>query len=152
MSPRPLTARVDAVHRQALRFLLVGASTVAIDFVVYHTEQLFGVPLTPAKTVSFIVATVCAYLLNRSYTFGAAGGRSVIARFGALYAATLVVNVGVNAAALALLPPGRFHILGAFLCAQVVSSTINFVGMRHVVFTDRTGRRPAGLPVDQEPT
>lgn len=116
---------------------MVGATTVAIDFVVYRLLHLAGMPLTPAKTVSFVVATVCAYLLNRSYTFGARGGPRVVAGFVALYSVALLVNVSVNALALALLPDGPLRITGAFLCAQAVSSTLNFIGMRHVVFTDR---------------
>jgi putative flippase GtrA len=53
------------------------------------------------------------------------------------------VNVGVNALVLRLLHgghPGSAGVLlvtAAFLAAQVVSSTLNFVGMRQVVFVDR---------------
>ncbi len=127
--------RSDAAHHQALRFLLVGATTVAIDFVFYQLFALLGVALTPAKAISFIVATVCAYLFNRSFTFGAAGGRRTAASFIMLYAVTLVVNVGVNALGLDLLSTDwGFRVVAAFLCAQVVSSTINFFGMRHLVF------------------
>lgn len=113
---------------------MVGATTVLIDLVVYSSLHLAGVPLTPAKSVSFLVATVFAYLLNRSFTFGARGGRRPALLFIGLYACTLVVNVAVNALGLHVLPAGRFHILAAFLVAQLVSSTINFVGMRSVVF------------------
>lgn len=118
-----------------MRFLVVGATTVAIDFVVYRLLHLTGLPLTPSKALSFVVATVCAYALNRSYTFAAVGGRRAALLFTALYAVTLVVNVGVNALALHLLTTsGQLRLVGAFLCAQVVSSTINFFGMRHLVF------------------
>ena len=135
MSPDRALGRSDAAHHQALRFLLVGATTVAIDFVFYQLFALSGVALTPAKAVSFIVATVCAYLFNRSFTFGAAGGRRSAVSFTLLYSVTLVVNVGVNALGLTLMPTGwDLRIVAAFLCAQVVSSTINFFGMRHFVF------------------
>jgi len=124
-----------------MRFLLVGATTVAIDFVVYTILHTLGLALTPAKTCSFIVATVAAYLLNRSFTFGAKGGRRAALLFVALYACTLVVNVGTNAAGLAVLE-GRVddavRIVVAFLVAQVISSTLNFVGMRYVVFNERS--------------
>ncbi len=118
-----------------MRFLAVGATTVAIDFVVYRLLHLSGLPLTPSKALSFVVATVCAYVLNRSYTFASAGGRRAVLLFTTLYAVTLVVNVGVNALVLHLLSaPEQLRVVVAFLCAQVVSSTINFFGMRHVVF------------------
>lgn len=108
-----------------------------IDFVVYRSLHHFGLPTAPSKTCSFIVATICAYFLNRSYTFGATGGRRVAAGFALLYTCALGLNVGVNALGLALIPSGRLHIVGAFLCAQAVSSTFTFVGMRQLVFTRR---------------
>lgn len=118
-----------------MRFLVVGATTVAIDFVVYRLLHLSGLPLTPSKALSFVAATVCAYVLNRSYTFASVGGRRAVLLFTTLYAVTLVVNVGVNALVLHLLSASEQLRVGtAFLCAQVVSSTINFFGMRHVVF------------------
>ncbi len=132
-----MTRRRDAAHHQALRFLAVGATTVAIDFVVYQSLHLLDVPLTPAKTTSFVVATVFAYLFNRSFTFGARGGRRSAVLFVGLYTCTLVVNVAVNAIGLHVFPAGRLHLVAAFLVAQLVSSTINFVGMRSVVFADR---------------
>ncbi|MBA2444780.1 MAG: GtrA family protein [Nocardioidaceae bacterium] len=135
MSSDRATGRSDAAHQQALRFLLVGATTVAIDFVVYQLLALTGVALTPAKAISFVVATVCAYLFNRTYTFGVVGGRRAAVSFTMLYAVTLVVNVGVNALGLELIPATwDLRVVAAFLCAQVVSSTINFFFMRHVVF------------------
>lgn len=133
--------RSDAAHHQALRFLAVGATTVVIDFVVYQGLHLIDVPLTPAKALSFIVATVCAYFFNRAFTFGASGGRRSAITFSLLYGVTLVVNVSVNAVALYLLPRSDARVIVAFLCAQAVSSTLNFVGMRYLVFADRPSVR-----------
>jgi putative flippase GtrA len=117
----------------------VGATTVAIDFVVYQLLLALDVPLNPAKAASFVVATVCAYLFNRSFTFRAGGGPHVVRRFVLLYTVALAVNVAVNALVLWVVtaPAGeatRFDIAAAFLVAQVVSSTLNFLGMRHWVF------------------
>jgi putative flippase GtrA len=64
----------DALHHQTGRFLLVGATTVAIDFLLYQLLLASRLPLDAAKATSFVVATVCAYLLNRSFTFRAADG------------------------------------------------------------------------------
>ena len=142
MTSDPATRRRDAAHHQALRFLLVGATTVAIDFVAYTILHAVGLSLTPAKTCSFIVATVCAYVLNRSFTFDARGGRRAALLFVALYACTLVVNVTTNAVGLEVLDghvDDAVRIVAAFLVAQVISSTLNFLGMRYVVFNERSG-------------
>lgn len=121
----------------------MGATTVGIDFAAYQALHLAGLALDPAKALSFVVATVCAYLLNRAFTFRASGGARVVARFVVLYAAALVVNVSFNAVVLRLLvdrgaDPGLVTILIAFLAAQVVSSTMSFLGMRLWVFAGRS--------------
>lgn len=123
----------------------MGATTVAIDFVGYQALMALGAEISPAKATSFVLATVCAYLLNRWFTFRASGGSAVLGRFVVLYAAALVVNVGINAATLAILglvtDVGRTDhvpVVIAFLTAQAASSTLNFLGMRHWVFTTRT--------------
>jgi putative flippase GtrA len=123
------------------RFLVVGACTVATDFVIYQVLLHLDVATVPAKSASFIAATILAYVLNRRWTFGAEGDRRTMVAFAALYACTLVANVTVNSLVLRLLDgvPGRVEI--AFLVAQSVSTTINFVVMRQLIFTRRS-RRP----------
>ena len=120
------------LHRQALRFLAVGAVTAVVDYVSYRLLLELGVPITPAKATGFVLGTTLSYLLNRAWTFGA--GDHAVGRFVALYVVTLVVNVGVNAGAVAALAsvPGRITL--AWLLAQAVASALNFVGMRSYVF------------------
>jgi len=136
-----LAAVTRSLGQHLARFLVVGACTVGTDFVVYRALLLLEVPTVAAKTTSFIVATMLAYVLNRRWTFGAEGDRRTVAAFVALYACTLVANVTVNSLVLRLLDgvPARVEI--AFLVAQAVSTTINFLVMRHVIFT-----RPAARP------
>lgn len=122
---------------QARRFVVVGGLAAVLDYGSYRLLLLLDVPIDPAKAVGFILGTTLSYLLNRSWTFEAAGRAHVVGRFLLLYGATLVVNVAVNAAGVRLLDgvPGRITI--AWLVAQGVASTMNFIGMRQVVFTDR---------------
>jgi putative flippase GtrA len=120
------------LHRQALRFVAVGGLTALVDFATYRLLLLLDVPITPAKATGFVLGTTLSYLLNRAWTFGA--GHHAVGRFLALYAFTLVVNVAVNAGAVAVLAgvPGRITL--AWLLAQVVASALNFLGMRRFVF------------------
>ena len=116
----------------------MGATTVAIDFVAYQLFLALDVPLDLAKGSSFVVATVCAYLFNRAFTFRVRDGSHAVSRFVALYTVTLLVNVGVNTVVVWLASdggsPSRTDIVAGFLVAQVVSSTLNFLGMRSWVF------------------
>jgi putative flippase GtrA len=123
--------------RQARRFVVVGGLAAVLDYGSYRLLLLLDVPIDPAKAVGFILGTTLSYLLNRSWTFEAAGRAHVVGRFLVLYGATLVVNVAVNAAGVRLLDGVTGRITIAWLVAQGVASTLNFVGMRQVVFTDR---------------
>lgn len=116
------------------RFMIVGMVTVSLDFAVYQTLRLATGWASPAKAVSFVLATVVAYALNRRWTFGAAGGSTRIVGFALLYSATFMMNVGTNAVGLALLPEVRLRTVIAFLLAQAVSTTANFCAMRFLVF------------------
>lgn len=124
----------SSLHGQLGRFLIVGTCTVAIDFLAYRLFLLVDVPFNVAKATSFVIATAVAYLLNKAWTFRHPGGVRQAWSFAALYAGTLVVNVSVNAVALAALRDASWRIVAAFLVAQATSTTLNFLGMRFVVF------------------
>jgi putative flippase GtrA len=121
--------------RQALRFLLVGGLTAVADFSTYRLLLMADVAITPAKVAAFVLGTTLSYLLNRAWTFGA--GHHPAARFLALYALTLVINVAVNAGAVELLQDVAGRITIAWLLAQAVASALNFFGMRSFVFAGR---------------
>ena len=87
-----------------------------------------------AKAISFICGTTTAYLLNRRFTFAAAGGTGRFAGFVALYGTTFALNVGVNALALAILPDMPLRITVAWVLAQGTATVVNFVMLRSVVF------------------
>jgi putative flippase GtrA len=123
--------------RQARRFVAVGGIAAVLDYGSYRLLLLVDVPIDPAKAVGFVLGTTLSYLLNRSWTFQAAGRSHVIGRFVVLYGTTLVANVAVNAAGVRLLDGVTGRITIAWLVAQAVASTLNFLGMRQVVFKDR---------------
>lgn len=98
--------------------------------------------MSPAKAVGFVTGTTSAYLLNRAWTFGAGSGPTRLPAFLALYGATLVLNVVVNAGALRLLDGLPLTREAAFVLAQGVTSLANFLGLRHWVFQERPPAAP----------
>ena len=124
------------------RFLVVGATTVAIDLASYRLLMWVGLAVALAKGLGFIAGTVFAYHANRLWTFAAQGGRRRFVAFYALYAATLALNVAINSAALFLLGGGEPALAMAFLAATGASATLNFLGMKFLVF--KPGARPRG--------
>ena len=128
------------VRRQVIRFLVVGFTTVAIDYISYRLLIPLGMGYAPAKAASFIIGTVFAYFANRFWTFGDPESHPApgsVLRFGVLYATTLLCNVATNGALLAVFSGHPFAIQGAFVVATAISATLNFLGMKYLVFRPR---------------
>jgi putative flippase GtrA len=119
---------------QAVRFVLVGVLAAGVDFGIYQLELHFGMWPSLAKAISFICGTTTAYVINRRWTFDAAGGAAPAMRFATLYTVTFFVNVGVNALFLHLLATHGWRVPVSWLIAQATATMINFVLLRTVVF------------------
>jgi len=120
--------------RELRRFLLVGSTTVGIDFLSYYALLWGGVQIDVAKALGFISGMVFAWFANRSYTFEARGGAGRLAGFVVLYLATLGLNVAANRFGVWILGVSIPGIVGAFLVATGLSATANFLGMKYLVF------------------
>ncbi|HEY2697782.1 MAG TPA: GtrA family protein [Pseudonocardiaceae bacterium] len=119
---------------QAVRFFVFGVLSAGVDFGIYTLLLHFGLWADVAKAISFICGTVTAYLLNRRWTFDSKGGAAPAIRFAILYSTTFFVNVGVNAAGLAVFSADSWRVPVAWVIAQAVATVINFVLLRTVVF------------------
>lgn len=124
------------IKRELIIFLIVGASTVLVDFMTYRGLFQFQVlEVSMAKATGFLAGTLFAYFANRFWTFGHKSHAPGSAwRFSALYASTLGANVLINAVALKLLADTAFAFQLAFLFATGVSASLNFLGMKLFVF------------------
>lgn len=120
--------------KQVLRFLVVGSTSVAVDFAVYRLILSGGLlPRDIAKAASYLAGVVVGFFGNKWWTFESARRSAAEpVSYLALYAATLVVNVACNRAALALL--GESGGTWAFLFATGVTTVLNFLGMKLVTF------------------
>jgi putative flippase GtrA len=144
--------RVGAARRgvldQAARFVLFGVLSACVDFGIYQVGLHIGLPAYVAKAISFVCGTVTAYLLNRRWTFDAAGGTSPALRFAALYTVTFFVNVGINSLGLHVFTGYRWQVPLAWVIAQGTATVINFVLLRTVVFRDVTDSTGVPVPAD----
>lgn len=117
------------------RFLLVGGTTVLVDFVVYQLLMLLGLEHEVAKTFSFTAGAVFAYVANWRFTFSGQAHRWSLALFVMIYAAALGLNVGANALVLHVLGEHpAWKVLFAFLVATGLSAVWNYIGMALFVF------------------
>jgi putative flippase GtrA len=129
----PTAARLR-LSTQLTRFVLVGGVAAIVDYGSYQALLALGLWVHLAKALGFIAGTTTAYLINRRWTFQGQGGRAQFASVMALYGITFVVQVGMNATMLALLPPIRGEITCAFIVAQGMATCINFIVQRTVIF------------------
>lgn len=123
---------------QLTRFVLTGVLSAIVDFGVLSLLIALGLDYTPAKAMSFVCGTTTAYLINRRWTFRAEPSKRRFAAVVALYAATFAVQVGLFAW---LYPTFIGYRLSevearviAFVIAQGVATTVNFVVQRAIIF------------------
>ena len=133
MSTEPAAPPLGLVA-QLTRFVAIGVLSAVVDFGIYHALYALGLFPSAAKAISFVCGTTTAYLLNKRFTFQAAGGRNRLAGFVLLYGTTFAINVGTNALMLAVLPAMPLRVSAAWVIAQGLATAINFVMLRTVVF------------------
>ena len=124
-------------------FLIVGISTVVVDYIFYKgMVALQWTTIDMAKAFGFIVGTLFAYLANRFWTFSHKEiSNNSILKFALLYSITLSANVLINSQLLAFLDNVDYGTQLAFFCATGASATLNFIGMKFIVFRPRTGNK-----------
>ena len=120
------------------RFLVVGGTSVFIDFLCYSTLLILGFNIHFSKGISFSLGTVFAFFANRNYTFNnSKAGFNKFIVFVLLYLSTLLVNVLSNEIVLDLTGRIGASFVIAFLFATVLSASLNFIGMKYIVFNSK---------------
>ncbi len=126
------------LRTQLIRFVLTGGLSAVVDFGILSILMALGLGHTPAKAISFVFGTTTAYLINRRWTFRADPSRQRFLAVVILYAATFAVQVGLFALLYPwLLREGLSAALVrviAFVIAQGVATTVNFIVQRAVIF------------------
>ena len=130
-SPLPLRA-------QLTRFVLTGGMSALVDFGLLLLGMRLGLGHTPAKALSFVAGTTTAYLINRRWTFRAEPSTRRFVAVVALYAVTFALQVGLFSVAFTWLTgQGLTRLVVqavAFVIAQGVATTVNFVVQRSLIF------------------
>jgi len=133
-----------------MRFCCVGLLGFLVDFAtlkaVLAIAALAGADTAPlaakvgGRLVSFSVAVVATWLVNRSWTFagrGGGAGSSLLAEFGGYLTVQSVgfaANLGVYTAVLAGIPALGPRLLPAMVAGTAAGLLINYLGAKHFVF------------------
>jgi putative flippase GtrA len=144
--PRPLPVELplrqpDAalgLRTQLVRFVLTGGLSAVVDFGLLVALMALGLGHTAAKALSFVAGTTTAYLINRRWTFRAEPSRRRFLAVVVLYALTFALQVGLFSVLFDQLTDAGLGELVvqvvAFVLAQGVATTVNFVVQRTVIF------------------
>lgn len=136
----PLAERASGLSltAQLTRFVITGALSAVVDFGLLVILMSFGLGHTAAKACSFVAGTTTAYLINRRWTFRAEPSTRRFAAVVALYAMTFALQVGLFSVVFeALTRQGLSRLtvqVVAFVIAQGVATTVNFLVQRLVIF------------------
>ena len=132
----------DAARRLEIarfaRFCVVGAAGFLADTgTLLAMVHVFALNPIPAKIVSFAVAVLLTFELNRCWTFGAVRreriGPALIAYLG-VQSTGFVCNLAAFTAALYCLPVPLNTLVFCSVIAAAVALLVNYLGARHLVF------------------
>ena len=136
----PLAERTSGLdlRPQLVRFVLTGGLSAVVDFGLLVVLMALGLGHTAAKALSFVAGTTTAYLINRRWTFRAEPSRRRFLAVVVLYALTFALQVGLFSLLFEALTAAGLSRLAvqvvAFVIAQGVATTVNFVVQRAVIF------------------
>ena len=136
----PLDERESALglRDQLVRFVLTGGLSAIVDFGLLLILMGLGLGHTAAKSISFVAGTTTAYLINRRWTFRAEPSKRRFLAVVLLYALTFALQVGLFSVLFEFLSARGLSRLMvqviAFVIAQGVATTVNFIVQRSVIF------------------
>jgi putative flippase GtrA len=146
--PQPVELPLDErespleLRDQLVRFVITGGLSAIVDFGLLVILMGVGLSHTPAKSISFVAGTTTAYLINRRWTFRAEPSKRRFLAVVVLYALTFALQVGIFSVLFEFLTAQGLSRLTvqiiAFVIAQGVATTVNFIVQRTVIF--RLGR------------
>jgi putative flippase GtrA len=136
----PVADRDNALplREQLVRFVVTGGLSAVVDFGLLVILMALGLGHTSAKAISFVAGTTTAYLINRRWTFRATPSTRRFLAVVALYALTFALQVGLFSVLFTWLTAQGLSRIAvqviAFVIAQGVATTVNFIVQRSVIF------------------
>jgi len=116
--------------KEILKFVVGGVSAVIVDALVYIVLKQY-IDIASAKTISFILGAIVGFIINKFWTFKSMSFVfNEVLKYTLLYAVSAFANTVTNSLVLYIFQNTTF----AFLCATGVSTVINFLGQKFIVF------------------
>ena len=127
----------ERIPRTYIKFCLVGLINTSVDIgilaLLILVSPYFSVHELQAKTVSFLSAVLCSFVLNRYWTFERKHPIEIreIALYYLVIGSGVFINIGITKLVYDL---GSVHIIAAALCAAVGTSLWGYLWAKRVIF------------------
>lgn len=123
-------------RRSGFRFAMVGLLGMLIDFLVFQGLFATGAGLGTANTISFAVAVLVNYCLNRSWAFeDPKGGWGKPIQKGLLFVGVAVLAMFLRGGVLVLLVNSwHWPVSLALIAAIATAALVNYLGSAFIVF------------------
>ena len=144
--PLPPAKRVDLA--QFARFAAVGGVGFCVDAgVLLMLVRTFRTDPIPSRLLSFAVAVVATYALNRVWAFRApVGFLRGLGLYIAVQGLGFLCNLSIYSALYLLVPPPWNAPLACLAVASALALVINYLGAKLIVFRAAGQSRDAGVP------
>mgnify|MGYP004467738721 CR=1 FL=1 len=117
---------------QAIKYLMVGGSSAAIELVLFQLlSAVFAIPLAAANVTAVVVSTVFNFLVNRNVTFKSTSNplRSLV-----LYLLLFALNTTFSTVVISFLAAQGVYPLVAKVCTMACIVLWNFVLYKKIIF------------------
>lgn len=116
--------------KEILKFLVGGGSAVITDAVMYILLRRLT-DISTAKAISYISGAAVGFVINKLWTFESKRFKfSEVWKYIGLYMCSAAANTYTNNMVLYFFSSSVF----AFLCATGISTIMNFLGQKFIVF------------------
>ena len=124
-------------NKELIKYILIGFSTVLIDFIIYKFLIKFIV-IYLSKTISFLSGTFFSYQLNRTWTFKSGNPKlSQFIKYLIIHITSLVLNVFINSLLLNTYSKNYFLSYEiSFFIATLISAVYNFLLIKMFIFNN----------------
>lgn len=125
-------------NKELIKYLIVGISTVFIDFIVYKLLIKF-IAIYLSKTFSFLCGTLWSYQFNRTWTFKYGNPKiSQFVKYLIIHITSLFLNVSINSTLLKTFYSNfSWSYSFSFFSATIVSAVYNFLCIKIFIFNNQ---------------
>jgi putative flippase GtrA len=136
----PTAAVTARTFVQFIRYCVVGGCGFFVEAaLIAFLQYRWGWSALPCRAVSFPVAVVVTWWLNRRYTFATRGGWPELMRYLSTQGVGMLANLLAYTAVIWIVPALDRHALVPLVAGSALGLAVNFALARHWVF--RAGKR-----------